>query len=113
MIRRPPRSTRTDTLFPDTTLVRSLAHAVAGRVDRHALGCGVVDALVRTHAAEDRVHACGGEFRGDPGEVDRDAQERFLDRPTVLAVPAVVAIGLLETVGGIALALVDEFGGDR
>src|SRR3546814_2096441 len=25
MIRRPPRSTRTDTLFPDTTLVRSLS----------------------------------------------------------------------------------------
>src|SRR3546814_13369062 len=30
MIRRPPRSTRTDTLFPDTTLFRSWdAHAVA------------------------------------------------------------------------------------
>src|SRR3546814_9504689 len=27
MIRRPPRSTRTDTLFPYTTLCRSLAHA--------------------------------------------------------------------------------------
>src|SRR3546814_14317703 len=27
MIRRPPRSTRTDTLFPYTTLVRSLAEA--------------------------------------------------------------------------------------
>src|SRR3546814_13267427 len=27
MIRRPPRSTRTDTLFPYTTLFRSLAHA--------------------------------------------------------------------------------------
>src|SRR3546814_13420571 len=27
MIRRPPRSTRTDTLFPDTTLFRSLAPA--------------------------------------------------------------------------------------
>src|SRR3546814_9403719 len=27
MIRRPPRSTRTDTLFPYTTLVRSLCHA--------------------------------------------------------------------------------------
>src|SRR3546814_20924070 len=26
MIRRPPRSTRTDTLFPYTTLCRSLAH---------------------------------------------------------------------------------------
>src|SRR3546814_7313807 len=28
MIRRPPRSTRTDTLFPDTTLFRSTARAV-------------------------------------------------------------------------------------
>src|SRR3546814_8225890 len=27
MIRRPPRSTRTDTLFPDTTLVRSIGRA--------------------------------------------------------------------------------------
>src|SRR3546814_13649303 len=29
MIRRPPRSTRTDTLFPYTTLFRSLVHARA------------------------------------------------------------------------------------
>src|SRR3546814_6654054 len=29
MRRRPPRSTRTDTLFPYTTLFRSIAHAVA------------------------------------------------------------------------------------
>src|SRR3546814_17021866 len=44
MIRRPPRSTRTDTLFPYTTLFRSLAHRIvalqdAGRVfpgDRRA-----------------------------------------------------------------------------
>src|SRR3546814_19335639 len=28
MIRRPPRSTRTDTLFPYTTLFRSLAHGL-------------------------------------------------------------------------------------
>src|SRR3546814_11891030 len=33
MIRRPPRSTRTDTLFPYTTLFRSLEHHRAGRVD--------------------------------------------------------------------------------
>src|SRR3546814_10629380 len=32
MIRRPPRSTRTDTLFPYTTLFRSLKHAAAGEV---------------------------------------------------------------------------------
>src|SRR3546814_10455279 len=36
MIRRPPRSTRTDTLFPYTTLFRSLVVAVLvlGRLDR-------------------------------------------------------------------------------
>src|SRR3546814_1648098 len=38
MIRRPPRSTRTDTLFPYTTLFRSLAIAVTGEpVDSVAL----------------------------------------------------------------------------
>src|SRR3546814_17712726 len=35
MIRRPPRSTRTDTLFPYPTLFRSAN--VAGRVERHQL----------------------------------------------------------------------------
>src|SRR3546814_17115125 len=39
MIRRPPRSTRTDTLFPYTTLFRSLgAHAAVGQ----NLGDGVL-----------------------------------------------------------------------
>src|SRR3546814_12052673 len=33
MIRRPPRSTRTDTLFPDTTLFRSEAPSPPSRVD--------------------------------------------------------------------------------
>src|SRR3546814_12710868 len=36
MIRRPPRSTRTDTLFPDTTLFRSLDSIQAGGELRHA-----------------------------------------------------------------------------
>src|SRR3546814_13705124 len=31
MIRRPPRSTRTETLFPDTTLVRSCGKRCPGR----------------------------------------------------------------------------------
>src|SRR3546814_5208707 len=34
MIRRPPRSTRTDTLFPYTTLFRSLRHRRAARPPR-------------------------------------------------------------------------------
>src|SRR3546814_11491340 len=42
MIRRPPRSTRTDTLFPYTTLFRALVpaadlHHVAAHVFQHAL----------------------------------------------------------------------------
>src|SRR3546814_16947461 len=55
MIRRPPRSTRTDTLFPYTTLFRSrrlqgeVAHQVedlllaflGGRIQRHGLAHGV------------------------------------------------------------------------
>src|SRR3546814_12434257 len=34
MIRRPPRSTRTDTLFPYTTLFRSLTHNQAIRMEQ-------------------------------------------------------------------------------
>src|SRR3546814_6982070 len=37
MIRRPPRSTRTDTLFPYTTLFRSLARSTVERGKHHLL----------------------------------------------------------------------------
>src|SRR3546814_7376659 len=51
MIRRPPRSTRTDTLFPSTTLFRSDRHVAAsiiracsypayGKAERRAASCG-------------------------------------------------------------------------
>src|SRR3546814_12004659 len=45
MIRRPPRSTRTDTLFPYTTLFRSrrrLEHWPEARIVRHAAGLTTV-----------------------------------------------------------------------
>src|SRR3546814_18736947 len=48
MIRRPPRSTRTDTLFPYTTLFRS-AQAVPGGVGAEAAGEPVVIAASRAH----------------------------------------------------------------
>src|SRR3546814_4373258 len=44
MIRRPPRSTRTDTLFPYTTLFRSPSQAIAG--DRNAMKSIVSGAVV-------------------------------------------------------------------
>src|SRR3546814_2099533 len=44
MVRRPPRSTRTDTLFPYTTLFRSPAHI--------ALAEGAVASVVETYVGE-------------------------------------------------------------
>src|SRR3546814_13515574 len=41
MIRRPPRSTRTDTLFPYTTLFRSLLYLAQNMLEQIALGIGV------------------------------------------------------------------------
>src|SRR3546814_18753106 len=42
MLRRPPRSTRTETLFPDTTLFRTRGDRIAG-IDRRA-GIDAADA---------------------------------------------------------------------
>src|SRR3546814_2657433 len=73
MIRRPPRSTRTDTLFPDTTLFRSgrrataaggmepsLCRAVrlsAGTAQGRHADCGPRPACAATAAAEGRHRA--------------------------------------------------------
>src|SRR3546814_7003303 len=47
MIRRPPRATRTDTLFPYTTLVRSLAAEVDDFQRLQLIGFGIGDVLAR------------------------------------------------------------------
>src|SRR3546814_14316979 len=62
MIRRPPRSTRTDTLFPYTTLFRS--HPAGGLLAQRAL----VDVFGQDRAdrvGEDHFHA-RGVLRADP-----------------------------------------------
>src|SRR3546814_5735602 len=52
MIRRPPRSTRTDTLFPYTTLFRSIIPfgcieaAAANQCQRDQLGCVVIAQII-------------------------------------------------------------------
>src|SRR3546814_13142975 len=56
MIRRPPRSTRTDTLFPYTTLFRSLCDAPARRRRRSARAA--IDARPRRHRDDRNLHAC-------------------------------------------------------
>src|SRR3546814_20260505 len=102
MIRRPPRSTRTDTLFPYTTLFRSLVVGAAQQQRRHrrprkrhlGLGGGTEIAVmlaahrqrqVQALEAGDRVvpaeerrrpfRACGGDVAdatGDAGLAERD-----------------------------------------
>src|SRR3546814_6812900 len=52
MIRRPPRSTRTDTLFPYTTLFRSLALAAQGG----EVGAGAGAVLEQARLAHPEVH---------------------------------------------------------
>src|SRR3546814_8413892 len=53
MIRRPPKSTRTETLFPSTTLFRSLCAAISGRE------VGGVGLAILPAGLEDRVEALG------------------------------------------------------
>src|SRR3546814_15055599 len=104
MIRRPPRSTRTDTLFPYTTLFRS----------RH------LDAVPTRKAGHHRLHA--GIDRGDIGQAVDIAQFGLADRRIALIVAVLgAAVGkemlgrgddvrALEDVGraGLALEATDE-----
>src|SRR3546814_5913998 len=52
MIRRPPRSTRTDTLFPYTTLFRSVIRRSARMIVMSEKGC---DILRRVHGVPERL----------------------------------------------------------
>src|SRR3546814_19048453 len=62
MIRRPPRSTRTDTLFPYTTLFRSrlVGHARGRRAEGADLGRGPRPARRRAPVRERRHRGGGG-----------------------------------------------------
>src|SRR3546814_19153954 len=73
MIRRPPRSTRTDTLFPYTTLFRSrepLALPTGGELRLE--GAGAFDAPLRVHARH------GGERIRLPGRDHSHALKHVL-----------------------------------
>src|SRR3546814_12267588 len=66
MIRRPPSSTRTDTLFPYTTLFRSPAHGsfmatcmTGAPLDLYNSFTRRVDRFAPIDAADIRVYSCG------------------------------------------------------
>src|SRR3546814_8406363 len=79
-MRRPPRSTRTDTLFPYTTLFRSLRRGVGGLADLAVLGRhrrGIDDrASIAIAPRIERHHA-----RRRPGDATEGADEVDLDDP--------------------------------
>src|SRR3546814_3537875 len=66
MIRRPPRSTRTDTLFPYTTLFRSCAHAIHDFA--HLLHTADASARLSTSRQQSRRGTNQGVHRGDRSE---------------------------------------------
>src|SRR3546814_15111491 len=95
MIRRPPRSTRTDTLFPYTTLFRSQFRHIAivlGRSsDRVGGGLAVGDqqfgrrceALVVERISECPADGCQGHGAGNADGLARRSEERRVGKECV------------------------------
>src|SRR3546814_14751965 len=77
MFRRPPRSTRTDTLFPYTTLFRSLELCVVDDLDDHPISRMLKSGLRATVNSDDPAYFGGyvnDNFRAlaATGRLDRD-----------------------------------------
>src|SRR3546814_3825647 len=64
MLRRPPRSTRTDTLFPYTTLFRSLGAVVLASVNIFG-GFAVTARMLAMYKKKDKPAAKGGKQRSE------------------------------------------------
>src|SRR3546814_1005077 len=94
MIRRPPRSTRTDPPFPDTTLFRSSLVA-SGR--RSGAEVGGVDLHARTHGRADR-HALdvGALGAGGLRPLDRVDERRDVRQQRVLGEARLADAGVHE-----------------
>src|SRR3546814_13696105 len=104
MIRRPPRSTRTDTLFPYTTLFRSIVGAQPQRRRDEALAV-----LVREFGQRGADRAIGG----NPACDDEGARPRTGGERDAAAVDEAVDHRLLERGGEVGDAMIAQRGGTR
>src|SRR3546814_6719604 len=85
MIRRPPRSTRTDTLFPYTTLFRSPGLSPAFlRVTSLCLGKPAPDVRSGANCGSWRTEALGAPLEDSPDRARQSAVDRPLERPQPL-----------------------------
>src|SRR3546814_3888578 len=87
MLRRPPRSTRTDTRFPYTTLFRSQV--------------GIGRALLPKHTTDTQTHrsallGSGDAGREAPATVLGRASERHADRTLIDVIAAADAVGAMS-----------------
>src|SRR3546814_20578142 len=78
MIRRPPRSTRTDTLFPYTTLFRSPGLGPAPREQIRDLAAAAAE-------IDDQPRLDGGNA---PDQIERRARPFILEFPVLSDIPA-------------------------
>src|SRR3546814_9478403 len=74
MIRRPPRSTRTDTLFPYTTLFRSPNSQVTGPVLQKR---AFLESPLLRHLNAQQIRRCIGEGDGGRDENGRKPEDQF------------------------------------
>src|SRR3546814_11576983 len=85
MIRRPPRSTRPDTLFPYTTLFRSPEHHIGLRVDQPPIRIVLPVEIIEIEPLAG--HRVKGEQLGHIARIERDrlgfAQRQLVGRGTV------------------------------
>src|SRR3546814_17176367 len=124
MIRRPPGSTRTDTLFPYTTLVRSTALLLAAMLlaarhhraqteedlvtghrhpDRRQVGQGRV---LQGHGAVRQVEARDALRRGGPAQADRAGQRLRLLFGLPQIPPRLAVLGLAASPRGLVVLAV-------
>src|SRR3546814_16397358 len=92
MIRRPPRSTRTDTLFPYTTLYRSNEHGYPGtEPDGAAAGLFFRNTLFQFLLGTDEFTASGNHaFRAAPGS--RIQRIRRCERRNVIEISIIFIV---------------------
>src|SRR3546814_12685065 len=89
MVRRPPKSTRTDTLVPYTTLFRSNLESLAGRRMDEPLAGKSIEAVAHGRHAD-------AQFRSEPGGFK--ALPRWPDASE--KAPPERIVGWLENIGG-------------